>query len=130
MFIRTIFPYQKFCIIKNNPYLCIAYSTSGRLLCWVGLADILFIGVYRRFVLMFSKLRNFQKNYIRLSNVRCPTGVLYQYLSKKCIFCTSVLGIIIYQRGLRVVVLIQRAMREPQIVERQLSSSTFFYVYL
>ena len=55
------FSKSKFCTIKNNPYLCIANSTLGQSALWVGLADILFIGVYRRFVLMFSKLRNFQK---------------------------------------------------------------------
>ena len=54
------FSKSKFCTIKNNPYLCIADSTSGRLLCWVGLADILFIGVYRRFVLMIQNLANFK----------------------------------------------------------------------
>ena len=82
------------------------------------------------------KLRNFQL-YAGLSNDRCPTG----YRLSLCAYLVRLLRIyacahaylnyvareyIYIRRGLRVVGLIQWAMRRPHRVERQQSESTFF----
>ena len=60
-------------------YLCSVNPKLGWFVYWMGgIGGHNIIGVYRRFVLMLWNLASF-KIIFRLSNVRCPTGVLYQY---------------------------------------------------
>ena len=47
---NPIFPPQNFAQSKIILTFALLIPRWGSLLCWVGLADILFIGVYRRFV--------------------------------------------------------------------------------
>ena len=52
------------------------------------------------------------------------THFAYLYMRIRVFYCST--ENVYIRRGLRVVVLEYRAMRRPQIVERQLSESTFF----
>ena len=109
-------------------YLCSVDSTLGQsALCGWGWQTY----YYRRLSTLCSdilKLRNFQKQIRNLATLDVLRVYYINTLGRGAYLCVSILGIIIYQRGLRVVVLICWAMREPHDVERQLSSSTFFFV--
>ena len=83
---------------------------------------------YRRLSTLCSdvmKSRKFQKQIRNLATLDVRRVYYINTLGRGAYLCISILGIIIYQRGLRVVVLICWAMREPHDVERQLSESTF-----
>ena len=117
-------------------YLCTRNSTPGMSARHRrGGADIL----KRRLLALCSdvlKSRKFHA-YTELSNDRCPTGYRLSLLSYLVCLLRIYLCALAYlnyvareyiyiRRGLRVVVLICKAMREPQNVERQQSESTFF----
>ena len=76
------------------------------------------------------KSRKFQKQIRNLATLDVLRVYYINTLKGMQLMLYLHFGYIIYRRGLRVVVLICWAMREPHDVERQLSSSTFFYVYL
>ena len=128
-------PYQKIVV-----YLRSQFHAGDVCMSSAGVADIF----KRRLLTLCSdvlKLRNLQL-YAGLSNGRCPTGYrlsllcLFRYsICVLCICAHAYLKLcgtenIYIRRGLRVVGLIQWAMRRPHRVERQQSDSTLFlYTY-
>ena len=129
-------PYQKIVVYLRSQFHAGDVCTSS-----AGVADIF----KRRLLTLCSgdlKLRNFHL-YAGLSNGRCPTGyrlsllclLVLVHLLRICVCAHAYLNYVareyIYiRRGLRVVGLIQRAMRRPKSMERQQSDSTLFFVCL
>ena len=123
---------------KNVVYLHPQFHAGDVCASSAGVADIF----KRRLLTLCSdsmELRNFQL-YAGLSNGRCPTGyrlsflclLVLVHLLRIYVYAHAYLnlkiarGYVYIRRGLRVVGLIQWAMRRPHRVERQQSDSTLF----
>ena len=128
-------PYQKIVVYLRSQFHAGDVCASS-----AGVADIL----KRRLLTLCSdsmKLRNFQL-YAGLSNGRCPTGYRLSSLCLLVLVCPLRIcvcaqpltmqheSILYIRRGLRVVGLIQWAMRRPHRVERRQSDSTLFILCL